>query len=359
MPHLKMVVACISLVLLSLAVPVRAQEFTAIVPKGLIEPDIPRNNKLTRAKVLLGEKLFSDMRLSSNGRMSCATCHQPDQGFAEGRQISIASTGESMRRNAPPVFNVGFGGLLNWDGRFRSLEEQIEGVFSPYGDMGIDMGDVVSRISDDPDYVSAFLDVFGREPTSGDVKAAIASYQRSLVSAYSRFDKFLFANDDTAISPDERDGYELFIGKASCISCHDVFHPSTNNLGGELALFTDHRFHNLGVGYKGGRMLDTGRYEVTRDRHDWGTFKTPTLRNVWLTAPYMHDGSMESLEAVVDFYNEGGTPNPNLSPGIRPLFLSKAERGKIVKFLGSLTDERLAAKRTIVKYVPDEPVRTK
>jgi cytochrome c peroxidase len=234
--------------------------------------------------------------------------------------------------------NAGYQTSLNWDGRFASLEAQVEGVFSPYGDMGIDAGDAIGRVAADTDYQRWFRRAFAGPPTFARMAEALASYQRFLISGNTRFDRYLFGGDRSALSADEREGFDLFIGKAGCITCHDVFHPSVNGLGGGIALFTDHRFHNLGVGYENGRMLDSGRYEVTRDPTDWGAFKTPSLRNVALTAPYMHDGSLAALTDVVSFYNRGCVPNPNLAPAIRPLYLSANEEQELVLFLNSLTD---------------------
>jgi len=328
--------------------------FTSRIPLGLIEPNLS-NPPATARVIALGEALFFDPSLSSTRSMSCATCHDPRHGFAESRGVSVAATGKSMRRNAPPVFNSGFGGLLGWDGRFSTLESQIDGVFSIYGDMGIDMAESVRRISADEDYRDKFREAFGTPPNSSAVRTAIAAYQRSLLSGSTRFDRFLYADQIDALTRVEQEGFDLFIGRASCITCHDVFHPSTNNLGGAIALFTDHRFHNLGVGYSNGQMNDTGRYEVTRDKSDWGTFKTPTLRNVALTAPYMHDGSLATLEDVVSFYNRGGNPNPNLSPGIKALFLTIGEKLALVEFLRSLSDDRLANGKRLRSYLTTEP----
>lgn len=315
--------------------------YSVQIPLGLIEPDIPSDRPLTVAKVTLGAKLFSDPRLSVTGKMSCATCHDPVRGFAERRSVSFSATGHKLRRNAPSVLNAGYLTTINWDGKFKSLEDQIVEPFSKNGDMGLEISDALDIIDNSDEYHDLFRSAFGRAPDKKALAEALAAFQRSLVSGDSRFDDFLFKGNVSAISGSERRGYEIFVGRASCINCHDIFHPSVNSLGGGVALFTDFRFHNLGVGYKNGKMTDAGRYYVTRQPQDWGAFKTPILRNVALTAPYMHDGSLETLKDVVEFYNNGGIPNPNLATGVRPLLLSTKDIEDVVNFLGSLTEKRL------------------
>lgn len=310
------------------------------VPPGLIQPDVPRENPLTIEKVTLGHKLFTDVRLSIHGDTSCDTCHAEKEAFAEHRATSIDASGRRQRRNAPSVLNTGYLSVLLWDGRSSSLEAQVFDAFKPWGDMGVDIGDAVAVAKSDPTYQEGFMKAFGGPPNAKALARAIASYERSLVSGRSRFDRFLFENDHHALTSMEQRGYELFIREASCITCHDIFHPDINPLGGRIALFTDQRFHNLGVGYAFGRMKDTGRFEVTRDTADWGSFKTPSLRNVALTAPYMHDGSLQTLDDVMLFYNRGGIPNPNRSPGIRPLYLDARQRLDLVAFLRTLTSEQ-------------------
>lgn len=339
-------VACLLLATLaSLATTPDATTLQIEIPLGLIEPDIPLKSPLTVEKVALGGKLFNDPRLSISGKVSCATCHDPRYGFAEPKSISFTAKGTKTLRNTPTILNSGYLTTLNWDGKWKNLEQQIVEPFSANGDMGIDIGDVLDTIDKLPDYSQLFERAFGQNANRATLAGALAAFQRSLVSGNSRFDEFLFNGDSSALSSSEKRGYEIFIGRASCINCHDIFHPSVNNLGGKTALFTDFRFHNLGIGYSNGRMSDLGRYFVTRHADDWGAFKTPILRNVVLTAPYMHDGSLETLRDVVEFYNRGGIPNPNLAPGIRPLLLSDQEINDIVNFLGSLTDRRYEESR--------------
>lgn len=322
------------------------QTYQVAIPLGLIEPDIPSDNPLTVEKIELGKKLFFDTRLSLKGTTSCATCHNPNHGFAESRPVSVSANGDKQRRNAPTVLNAGYLPLVMWDGRFRTLEQQSIEPFTTWGDMSIDIGDVMELISADSDYLRMFRIVYDTGPTVDAMGKAIAAYQRSLVSGDTRFDQFLYGERKDALTDLEKLGYEIFVGRASCINCHDIFHKSVNPLGGAIATFTDSRFHNLGVGYSNGVMKDTGRFEVTRDPLNWGAFKTPTLRNVALTPPYMHDGSLATLEDVVDFYNQGGIPNPNISPGLRTLHLTQMQKQGLVAFLRALTDpeiERQAA----------------
>jgi cytochrome c peroxidase len=307
----------------------------------LIEPDIPSDNPLTVEKIELGRKLFFDKRLSLNSSISCAACHDPDHGFAEARAASVSANGDKQRRNAPTVLNVGYIPALMWDGRFKTLEKQSLEPFSVWGDMSLDLGDVIDRIAADGEYNRMFREVFRSGPTADALAKSLAAYQRSLVSGGTRFDEYLYGEREDALTDLEKLGYEIFIGRGSCINCHDIFHKSVNPLGGGIATFTDFRFHNLGVGYANGVMKDTGRYEVTLDTTDWGAFRTPTLRNVALTAPYMHDGSLATLEDVIDFYDQGGILNPNISPGLRPLHLTGTQKRGIVAFLKALTDPKL------------------
>lgn len=312
------------------------------LPLGLIEPDIPRSNPLTAEKIALGKRLFFDMRLSRSGATSCATCHNPHNGFAESRPVSRSDDGGPQTRNAPTILNTGFMTTLMWDGRFRTLEEQVIDSFRPEGDMGRTIGDALEVVAENPVYVRSFESAFGGPPTVRYFTEAIASFERSLLAGATRFDEYLFGGRDDALTPKEKHGYEVFVTRGACINCHDIFHPSLNPLGGGVALFSDFRFHNLGVGYRDGRMTDSGRFYTTRVAEDWGTFRTPTLRNVALTAPYMHDGTLQTLREVVDFYDRGGTPNPNLSPSIRPLLLTDDEKESLVAFLETLTDELYA-----------------
>ena len=303
---------------------------------GLYPPDQPPDNLLTNASVALGETLFFDPRLSRSGTLSCATCHDPRHAYSDPRPISVPEGDPVHRRNAPSILNAGYRRSLGWDGAHGSLEHQVESTFGPYGDMGITIGEAIAQISVDPAYVRGCWSAYKSPVDVQCLTRALASFERALVSSNSRFDRFLFGGANGAMSDQERQGWAIFTGRGACIDCHDVFHESVNPLGGAYATFSDERFHNLGVGYRMGIMRDTGRHEVSRDPTVFGAFKTPMLRNVSRTAPYMHDGSLATLEDVVEFYDMGGHPNPNLSAGIRPLFLSQADRTALVAFLRAL-----------------------
>jgi cytochrome c peroxidase len=333
---MKIIIAAVSILLVGAA----AREYQLPLPTGLIEPDIPRSNPVTPEKIRLGEKLFFDQRLSGSGQMSCATCHNPNNAFAERRPVSISDNGNVQKRNAPSILNSGYLTTVMWDGQFRTLETQALDPFRTNGDLHIELGDVVERISGDAGYRAAFECAFSGPPTVRRVGEAIATYERSLLSGNTRFDDYLFNGHKDALNEQERFGYEVFLERGACVNCHDIFHQSVNPLGGSHALFTDGRFHNLGVGYSEGRMKDTGRFYWSGDKEEWGAFRTPSLRNVALTAPYMHDGSLSTLDEVVDFYDRGGNPNPNLSPTMRPLLLTHEEKQALVAFLEALTDVR-------------------
>jgi cytochrome c peroxidase len=318
----------------------RAQQLQLSIPSGLIEPDIPLSSPFTSGAVNLGRRLFFDQRLSLDGKTSCGTCHDPRSAFADRRRLPVDAAGRIARRNSQGIANSGYLPTLSWDGRHKSLESQALDSFTEWGDMAIPIDVALNRVGGDVRYTRMFEDAFGvSQPSVATVATALASYQRSLLSGDSRFDRFMFGGDPSALTATERRGLELFVGSAGCINCHDVFHKSVNPLGGAVALFTDFRFHNLGVGYEKGRMRDVGRYQVTRDPADWGSFRTPSLRNVDLTAPYMHDGSIATLEEVIDFYDRGGNDNPNKATGLTPLLLDDADKLRLRAFLAALTSK--------------------
>jgi cytochrome c peroxidase len=335
---------------------------------GLPALEVPADNPVTPARVALGRKLFVDRRLSPNGTMSCAMCHVPEQGFtAHELATSVGIEGRSVRRNAPTVLNVAWQRRLFHDGREVSLEDQVWGPLLAANEMGNpSIGYVVERIAALPDYRGMFEAAFdGRGPSSARVGAALASYQRTLVAGDSRFDRWRYGGDASALSTVEKAGFALFAGRGRCATCHRV--------GERHALFTDHGFHNTGIGWRrtygapertrvelapgvhaelDRRTIETfseppakdvGRYEITLDPKDRWAYKTPSLRNVALTAPYMHDGSLRSLEAVVEFYDRGGVDNPDKSPLLIPLRLTADERAALVAFLRTLTGSGVAA----------------
>jgi cytochrome c peroxidase len=335
---------------------------------GLPALEVPAENPITPEKVALGRKLFFDRRLSPNGTMSCAMCHVPEQGFtAHELATPVGMEGRSVRRNAPTVLNAGFQKRLFHDGREVSLEDQVWGPLLAPNEMGNpSIGFVVERIRALRDYAGLFEAAFGGKPASSErIGAALAAYERTLVAGDSRFDRWRFGGDAAALTDVEKRGFELFVGKARCAACHRV--------GERDALFTDHGFHNTGIGWRQTYAVpertrveiapgvfaeldrktvesfseppakDVGRYEITLDPRDRWAYKTPSLRNVARTAPYMHDGSLATLEAVIEFYDRGGVDNPEKSPLVAPLGLSADERAALAAFLRSLTGGSVAA----------------
>jgi cytochrome c peroxidase len=284
--------------------------------------------------VSLGQKLFFDARLSGSGRTACASCHHPDYGYAEPRRVSLSDNGQLGRRNAPSVLDVRYYPALMWDGRFRALEQQAFGPFQS-GEMGIGIDHAAHRLNSDPEYVDLFQAALGDGPTPDGMARALAAFQRTLVSRDSRVDRFLANNQAGILTPAERHGFEIFTRRAPCSNCHQVF-PGRGE--GGRALWTDFQYHNLGIGFRSRGFADTGRYERSPNPALWGAFRTPSLRNSARTPPYMHDGSLATLEEVVEFYSAGGRPNPNQSPLIRPLNLNGHEKAALVAFLRALAE---------------------
>jgi cytochrome c peroxidase len=285
----------------------------------------------------LGQRLFFDTRLSRSGMTACASCHLPEYAFADPSPVSVSDSGTHGRRNAPSLINVGVLPTLMWDGRLHTLEQQ---ALSPFrrGEMGLTVEEAETRLNMDAEYVHLFRLYFGRNPSADHMAAALAAYQRTLVSGETRFERYLRRADPRIMNPQERDGYLIFDRRANCSRCHTLSGGQSEFWRGAPLLLTDFQFHNLGIGYRSGRFTDPGRFPVTRLRQDLGAFRTPSLRNLGRTAPYMHDGSLGTLEEVVDFYDGGGHANPNLSRLIRPLLLSDYEKAALVAFLRCLDD---------------------
>ena len=343
-------------------------------PLGLPEIPQPVYNPLTEEKIDLGRKLFFDRRLSLNDTFSCAMCHVPEQGFTSHElEKAVGLEGRSNRRNSPTIYNVAYLKRLFHDSRETTLENQIWGPLLEHNEMAMtSIGHVLEKLKSLPDYEGMFEAAFdGQTASFENIGKAFASYQRVLVSGNSPFDRWYFAKEEDAISEQAKRGFELFRGKGQCIVCHTVQE--------DHALFTDHQLHNTGLGFINSmgkepekermliapgtyayvkkskrdlvghpRMADVGLYEVTLDPNDRWKYRTPILRNVALTAPYMHDGSMHDLTTVVEFYNQGGVaenqagfPNQTLSPLIKPLNLSKQEVADIVAFMQTLTGDNV------------------
>jgi cytochrome c peroxidase len=337
--------------------------FVRTPPLGLPPVPSPDDNPITGLKVALGRKLFYDRRLSHNNTISCAMCHVPEQGFTVNEMATaVGIEGRSVRRNAPTLYNIAYATRIFHDGRESTLEQQIWGPLLAANEMGNpSVGYVIERLRSLPDYQGLFEGAFnGRGPGMETIGMAIAAYERTLVSANSRFDRWYFGKQQQALTAAAERGFELFNGRAGCSTCHTI--------DARHALFSDNGLHNTGIGYRAafskptareipvapgkslsvtvvlpGQGNDLGRYEVTQDPADRWKYKTPSLRNVALTAPYMHDGSITRLREVVEFYNAGGIANENLDPSIRPLGLSTAEIDDLLAFLFSLTGDNIDA----------------
>lgn len=290
-------------------------------PIGLGPRPVSADNPLTQARVNLGRKLFFDPILSHDRTVACATCHRPDHGFSspDGKPRGIG--GRQAARRAPSLFNRAYGTAFFWDGRTASLEEQaLEPIANP-NEMGSSVTDAVARLKANAAYRELFAAAFDDGVTAGNLGRALASFERVLVRGDSSIDKFRERGDREAMTNAERHGLWLYESKGQCWRCH-----SGKN-------FTDEGFHNTGVSWGG---TDVGRFAVTKREEDRGKYKTPTLRGVKLTGPYMHDGSLKSLDDVVEFYNKGGGANPHLDAAIKPLGLSKEELADLVAFLKAL-----------------------
>lgn len=309
----------------------RAGPFFSRLPVGArVQLPVPADNHITRAKVELGRTLFFDTRLSRDGSLACASCHKPARAFTDGRPTAVGVGGQVGRRNAPTLVNRAYGRSLFWDGRVRTLEEQALLPLTSPNELGNTHEEIVRRLSSSQPYRRRFAQAFGTEEVTIErVAAAIASFERTLVSGDSPFDRYRELGDSAAVSAEARRGLEIFLGRARCVLCHD----------GQL--FTDERFHNSGVAFRDGALADSGRYIVTGRPEDLGAFKTPTLREIERTAPYMHDGSLAALEEVIEFYDRGGNGNPHLDPLLTPLSLTATEKHALVAFLRSLNGRGL------------------
>lgn len=297
---------------------------------------VPDDNPLTAEKVALGKRLFSDPILSADRSVSCATCHDPERAFTDDRPKAVGVYGRTGPRRVPKLVNRGYGRSFFWDGRIPTLEEQVLQPVVNSLEMDLPLAEAVERLKADETYAELFLAAFGQPPDENALANALASYVRTILSGGSRYDRYV-AGESEALNERERLGLEIFRTKGNCVTCH---------LGPNL---TDESFHNTGIGFADGRFVDDGRFTVTEDPRDRGAFKTPTLRDVALTAPYMHDGSLTTLERVIEDYDRGGTPNPQLDPEIQKLNLSEPEKEALAAFLRTLTgtiQEGLASSET-------------
>jgi cytochrome c peroxidase len=295
------------------------------VPSHFPKPKIPADNQLTEARVELGKRLFFDPILSRDSTISCASCHKQKLAFTDGRKTSVGIKGRKVNRNAPSLTNLVFRQRFNWDGGVDALRKQIFVPVQAHNEMDMTFEELEQRLRQHPEYPALFDEAYGRKPDTYSIIRAIASYERTLVSASSPYDRYL-QGDSSALSASQKRGMRLFFSEeAECFHCHNG------------ALFSDHAMHNNGIK---AQYEDKGRFDVTGNQRDIGKFLTPTLRNIAVTAPYMHDGSFATLEAVLDHYASGGKDHPNQSVLIQPLELSEQDKQDIINFLHSLTDER-------------------
>jgi cytochrome c peroxidase len=330
-------------------------------PSALTASVIPPANPLTPATVALGEKLFFDSRLSGDGTVACATCHDPARAFTDGRPTSVGIHGRISQRNAPTVLNALYNKTQFWDGRVDTLEQQAALPITNSFEMGsASIGDAVSKIAGDKDYQKQFIQAFGRGVNEQDMLRAIATYERTLASFDSPFDHFI-AGDKNAISDSAQRGWELFNTKARCNLCHALTDKQR-----DVTVFTDNDFHNIGIGILRHHVVPLGqqaerdlaqgnlqaiddaaieseisalgRFLITKKQNDLASFKTPDVRNILVTGPYFHDGSMQTLWDIVDHYNKGDeVTDPWLDEDMQPLALIEPEIDDLVAFLASLT----------------------
>ena len=341
-------------------------QFVQTPPLGLPTLELPKDNPISAEKIKLGRLLFFDRRLSLNDTFSCAICHIPEQGFTNNElATAIGLEGRSGRRNTPTIYNVAYFARLFHDGREFSLEQQVWAPLLARNEMANpSVGYVINKIKGIKEYEGLFEQAFaGKGPTMETIGMALASYQRALNSGDSKFDRWYYGKEKQLLDAEEEAGFKLFTGKAGCSACHLV--------NDRYALFTDNLLHNTGHGFavsmgiqdkttrvqlapgvfvdvetelidsvrQQPKANDVGLYEVTQNPFDRWKYRTPGLRNVGLTAPYMHDGAFSSLREVVEFYNQGGVENELLSPLIKPLNLSNQEVDQIVAFMFALTGE--------------------
>lgn len=354
----------------SLGVLIFTAAVSSFAQQPLFSPEViqkftPADNPITDAKAKLGDMIFDERRVSSDNSIACNTCHSPRNGFTTHTEASRGVSDQIGKRNAPSILNAMFYKTMFWDGRAATLEEQATlPILNPIEMGQKDPKDVVARLAAIPEIAAGFQQVFGRPVNWEDMGKAVAAFERTRLSTEAAFDRFLHG-DAKAMNASQQRGWALFTGKAHCAGCH-TYDPT-------LPLFGDNRFHNTGAtahkqdfnqlarraadsAAKGNKAeidklaLETeyselGRFLVTQKREDIGTFKTPFLRDVALTGPYMHDGSLETLWDVVEFFNQGGEKNPFLDSEMKPLGLNDSEVEDLVNFLGALTSDRFAEVR--------------
>lgn len=300
------------------------KEFSFDTPNGFPEMVIPSDNQITEARWLLGKKLFFDEKLSRDSSISCASCHLPSNAFSDVVAQSLGVDGAVGKRNSPSIANVGYHPYFMREGGVATLEQQVLVPIQEHTEMDFNIVAAAERLNGLEEYIAMSNEAYGRDIDYFVIARAISSFERTLVSGNSAYDKFEFQENSNALTTMQKNGKDLFFSqRTQCSTCHSGFN------------FTDYGFENNGL-YE--NYIDKGRYILTNDLADSEKFKTPSLRNVELTAPYMHDGSIQTLEEVVEHYNSGGAINPNKSPLIQSLNLTEVEKNELVSFLKSLTD---------------------
>jgi cytochrome c peroxidase len=305
------------------------------VPLGLPTVPIPPNNPPTANSIALGRKLFYDVRLSKDNSLSCSSCHRPQSGFTDARERSIGVSGTKGMRHAPTLVNVAFSSVYFWDGRAQSLEAQVGSPIANALEMNQSHQASLAKLKSEPSYGALFRAAFGSDDISMErVENALASFERTILSGDSVFDKYQYGGQKDALTPTQIRGLAVFTDprRGNCVACHTI--------GPSYALFTDNQFHNTGEGVGDNEEFsDLGRFMITKLDPERGAFKTPTLRNVAMTGPYMHDGKLKTLKDVVDFYAGRGNSNTYLDKRMSNIVLSGRDRSDLVEFLKSLTGD--------------------
>jgi cytochrome c peroxidase len=299
-----------------------AEEYELKVPLGLDAMRIPKDNPLTAEKIELGKQLYFDTRLSRNDTVSCASCHDPEKGWSNGEPVATGIGGQKGGRSAPTIINSGYSYFQFWDGRAKHVEGQALGPIQNPIEMDLTLEELTEKLNQIEGYREQFQQVFGTDVTSEGIAKAIGAFERTILSGDAPFDRYQ-AGDKQALSQAAQRGRELFFNKAHCSACHSG--PN----------FSDGGFHSIGHGYDSEKQKfrDIGRHAISELGGDSGSFKTPTLREIARTAPYMHDGEFKTLREVVEYYNQGGNPNEYLDEEIFPLKLSEQEIDDLVTFL--------------------------
>lgn len=301
-----------------------SEEILLSIPKGFPYPEIPADNKPTKARIELGKKLFFDPILSRDSTVSCSSCHLPDKFFADNLRVSVGIEGRKGQRNAPSLINVAYQTVLFWDGGNPTLEQQVIAPIDNHDELDFDVNKIVAKLALHTVYPELFRKAYGQAPSVFSLTRAIACFERTLIGGTSKYDTFIATKDSSVFSDSEKRGLSIFFGEnGECFHCHGGFN------------FTDNSFRNNGLYLQ---YPDSGRARITQLGSDVGKFKIPSLRNVEKTAPYMHDGSLSTLEEVMAHYMSGGKRHPNKSVIIQPLHLTVGEQKDLIEFLKTLTD---------------------